>query len=445
MVIEFKFPDVGEGITEGELIKWLVKEGDSVKLDQPLGEVETDKAAVEIPSPVAGTILKLHFKEGDTMNVGDVMVTIGEKGEKAPAAGKEKAPEEAPVKEEKAPEEAPAKEEPVKKEPKDKKKKVGASVVGELPEAPEEEAPEKAPEAPAKEKAGPSVKAIPAVRKAAKEKGIDLSTINGTGPGGVITMKDLAGGTAAPKAKREARVGFERFGRVIRIPYRGMRRTIGKNMVKYLQTIAQVTHMDEADVTDLWALREREKQEADNRIIHLTFLPFIMKSVIIGLKKYPYVNSSLDDEKEEIVLKKYFNIGFAVDTGMGLIVPVVKQADQKSIFDIARDMQTYSEEAKDRTIELKNLQGGTFTITNIGSIGGMFATPIVNHPEVAILAVGRIYEKPLVKKGKILIKKMLPLSLSFDHRVMDGALAARFTNEVKKHLESPDLLLVDIV
>ncbi len=418
MAYDFRLPDLGEGIAEGELIKWLVKEGDKVEEHQPIVELETDKAVVQVPSPKTGTILKINGSPGEKIHVGDVLCTIGEVGEKI---AKVAAAPAKPV--------APA-------------KKVSTTVIGQLEEAPEEEEKKVTPITP-KKAAEPSVAVLPAIRKLAQEMNVDISKVQGTGPGGRITEDDIRRGAGqAVKAAPGPTVTFEKFGRVLRIPLKGIRRTIAENMRESLSKAAHVTHMDYADVTKLAAYREKEKEEAEKKGVHLTFMPFIVKACTLALKEFPYVNSSLDDEKQEIVIKQFYHIGIAVDTQAGLMVPVIHNANEKTILEIARDIWRMAELARTREIQLKDLQGGTFTITNIGSLGGEFATPVINYPECAILALGRISEKPVVVDGKIEIRKMLPMSLSFDHRIIDGALAAKFVNEIKRHLEDPDALLM---
>jgi pyruvate dehydrogenase E2 component (dihydrolipoamide acetyltransferase) len=418
MAYEFKFPDIGEGLTEGEIVRWLVKEGDEVKEGQPLVEVETDKALAEIPSPKTGVILKILAKEKEIVKVGQVIVVIGEKGEAL----------------------APA--------PPPRPKSVG--VVGEL-----EEAPEEVPAAPARvEAAKPAlvsehVLAAPAVRALAKELGIDISKVQGTGPEGRVLEKDVRQAVEV-KAKPTEEVKevkkvkkYDLYGYVDRIPLRGVRRSIAKAMVKSKYTAPHVTAMDEADVTELWQIREKEKKAAEKKGIKLTILPFIIKAVIAGLGEHPYLNASLDDENEEIILKKYFNIGLATDTPEGLMVPVVKNATDKSIFQLAQELTQLVEKARNRTIDLADLKGGTFTISNYGALGGIYATPIINYPEVAILGVGKIKDTPVVRNGKVVVRKILSLALSFDHRVVDGAEAARFLNTVIARLEDPDLILLE--
>jgi pyruvate dehydrogenase E2 component (dihydrolipoamide acetyltransferase) len=291
---------------------------------------------------------------------------------------------------------------------------------------------------------------MPSVRRLARELNVDLTTIEGSGPRGRITKEDIEKASQKkeekPPEKAEAVKAarkYDMYGYVERLPLRGMRKTIARAMVKSKYTAPHVTTTDEADVTRLVALREKEKGKAAKKGIHLTFLPFVIKAVVAGLEEHPYVNASLDDENEEVILKKYFNIGVAVDTKDGLMVPVVKNAKEKSILQLADELTKLSEKARSRTIDLADLKGGTFTITNYGAVGGIFGAPIINYPEVAILGVGKLQEKPVVVKGKIEVRKVLPLSLSFDHRVVDGAEAARFMNTVVDHLEDPDLILLE--
>ena len=397
MAKQFRFPDVGEGIAEGEIVRWLVKEGEEVKADQTLAEIETDKAVVEMPSPYAGRVLKLHFREKAVVKVGQVLVTIGEKGEAVPEAG---AAAEAPVAEARAG--TPS----------------GAAA-----------------------QAGPAPQATPKVRKLAQELGVDLAAIQGTGPGGRITEDDVkAAKEKPPEKKREIKVKskYDLYGTLERIPLRGVRRATAKHMRESLDKAAHVTHCDEADATKLVALREVMKPEAEAKGIKLTYLPFIVKAVVEALKLHPTLNAVLDEEQQEIVVKKYYNIGIAVDIPDGLIVPVVKMAEQKSVFDIAEEIQNLAKAAKDRTLDLADLKGGTFSITNIGVIGGYAATPITNYPEVAILASMKIEDRPRVENGAVVVRKTIPLCLAFDHRVNDGAEAARFAKDLIRFLEDPE-------
>jgi len=417
MPYEFKFPDIGEGLTEGEIVRWLVKEGEEIKEGQPLVEVETDKALAEIPSPRTGVILKIVAKEKEIVKVGQVIVIFGEKGEILAA-------------------------------PPPRPKSVG--VVGELEEAPEEISAVAAKAEPVRlALVSEHALATPAVRALAKELGVDINKMKGTGPEGRVLERDVrqvAEGKEKPmeEVKKPVKVKkYDLYGYVERIPLRGVRRSIAKAMVKSKYTAPHVTTMDEADVTELWKIREKEKKAAEKKGIKLTILPFIIKAVIAGLMEHPYLNATLDDENEEIILKKYYNIGFATDTPEGLMVPVVKNAKDKSILQLAEDLTKLAEKARNRTIDLADLKGGTFTITNYGALGGIYGTPIINYPEVAILGVGKIKDMPVVEDGKIEIRKILHLALSFDHRVVDGGEAARFLNTVIARLEDPDLILLE--
>ena len=424
MAFEFKFPDIGEGLTEGEIVRWLVKEGDGIKEGQPLVEVETDKALAEIPSPRTGVILKIMAREKEIVKVGQVIVVIGERGEAVAAPP--------------PPPSAPA----------PKPKSVG--VVGELEEAPEEAAAVTAKVSPVKPGfVSEHALATPAVRALARELGIDIKKVQGTGSEGRVLEKDvrqLAEGKAKPveEVRKPTKVKkYDLYGYVERIPLRGVRRSIAKAMVKSKYTAPHVSAMDEADITELWQIREKQKKVAESKGFKLTILPFVIKAVIAGLIEHPYLNATLNDEGEEIILKKYFNIGLATDTPEGLMVPVVKGAKEKSIFELAQESAQMAAKARGRTIDLADLKGGTFTITNYGAVRGIYGTPIINHPEVAILGIGRIQEKPVVRDEKVVIRRILPLSLSFDHRVVDGAEAARFLQTVIARLEDPDLILLE--
>lgn len=431
MANTFRFPDLGEGVAEGELVKWLVKPGDSVKEDQEVAEVETDKALVTIPSPVAGVVETLHFKEGDRVKVGSVLITFGAGGgaQSADQAEEKKAKEGAG---EPAADKSPAQEKPAEKSP----------------------APEKPPAATPSPSGLPPL-AAPATRKLARELGVELSAVRGSGPQGRITDDDVrnaaAGqGGASAKAPVPAEASpasspghddFGKYGPVERLPVKGIRRKISEHMLLASQQAVMVTHMDEAEVGHLLEIRRDKMKYAESRGVKLTLLPFLMKACVIALRNYPYLNASLAGD--EIVLKKYFNFGFAVDTEVGLMVPVIKEVDQKSIMRLATELKDLSEKARDRSIGLEDLRGHSFSLTNIGSIGGRAFTPIIHYPDSAIMGLGRTHEKAVVHNGEIKVASVLPLCLTFDHRVTDGATAARFTNEVIKYLQDPDLLLLD--
>jgi pyruvate dehydrogenase E2 component (dihydrolipoamide acetyltransferase) len=411
MAKEFKFPDIGEGITEGEIVKWRVREGDAIEEDQTLAEIETDKAIVEVPSPYTGIVLKRNFKEKDIVKVGEVLVIIGEKGETI----------------EKKPRPGPAKTEEVQRSS-------DGGIVGEIIDSKEEIR---------------EVLATPKIRKLALELGLDIKSLRGTGSQGRITEDDVRGAAVkkpekdakAPALKMKTKYDF--YGFIERIPMRGVRRATAKRMAESVSKAAHVTHFDEANVTELAKIRQELKMRAEEKGIKLTFLPFIVKAVVSALKLHPLLNAVLNDEEEEIIVKKYYNIGIAVDIPDGLIVPVIKLAEHKSLFQLAEEIQLLAEKAKSRTLDMADLKGGTFSITNVGMISGEYATPIINYPEVAILATLRIADRVRAEEGKAKIKKILPLCLSFDYRVVDGAEAAHFMKDLINLLENPSLLLLE--
>ncbi|TCS95946.1 dihydrolipoamide acetyltransferase family protein [Hazenella coriacea] len=426
MAYEFKLPDVGEGIHEGEIVKLLVKEGDSIQEFDTFAEVQTDKAVVEIPSPVTGRVKEIRVKEGEIALVGSVIATFEADGEEeaTPTA------EATPTVEETQPEPAA---EPVK-----------------------------TPAVIATGKKG-NVSAMPSVRKLARELGVDLSLVTGTGKHGRILAEDVKmfkeGKGVAPQAVEGApavkeapavsvpaftKTPVETIGTEERIPLRGIRRTIAKRMVESKHTAPHVTIMDEVDATELVELRKWGKTIAQERNIKLTYLPFIMKAVIAALREFPVLNASIDDEKEEIVLKNYYHIGMAAATDQGLLVPVLKDADRKSIFEIAEEITDKAIRSREMKLDVSEMKGSTFTISNIGGYGSQYFTPVINYPEVAILGVGTLKEKPVVYEGEIAIRPQLFLSLSFDHRLIDGDVAARFMARVKQLIESPNLLMMEM-
>lgn len=431
MKFEFQFPDIGEGLDEGVIMKWLVEEGNPIKEGDSLAEVETDKVTAEIPSPRTGKVLELKFKEGDTINVGQVFVTIeveGE-GEESPETPE---PEEAEVVEEET-----------------------AGVVGEviassevIPPSTEEVVPSSKP---AKTK---KVLATPVARKMAKDLGLDITNIVGSGPNGRVMKEDIQKAKdqeARPVEEVKAPVrpsqpappkAIETHGLEERLPLTRIRKTISDRMTQSRFTIPHTTVMDEIDVTKLDEFRKKYKDLLAEEDVKLTYLPFIIKAAIVGLKKLPEFNSSLDEVNEEMVFKYFYNIGIATDTERGLMVPVVKDADKLSIVELAKAIEDLSTRAKENKSELHELREGTFTVTNYGSIGGHFGIPIINHPESAILGLGRVVKKPIVKDDEIVIAKVLPVSLSYDHRTIDGASGSHFINLLKELLSDPDILLL---
>jgi 2-oxoglutarate dehydrogenase complex dihydrolipoamide succinyltransferase (E2) component len=403
--MEFKLPDLGEGITEGEVIKWMAKEGDQVKEDQPIVEVMTDKVNVQIPSPRSGKVAKILVKEGDVAKVGQTIMVIDEGGSGKPSP-------------------APA-------TPAPKPTMAAQSEVQVSPPA-------------------QGVLATPATRRLARELGVDIASVSGKGPAGRVTDDDVRrsaprSGSSTVTVQATPTISATGGPREEVVPLRGLRRTISDRMAKSLRTTAQVTHVDEADVTELVLLREALKGSAEKRGVHLTYLPFIIKALVPALREFPYVNAMLDEQGGNIVLKKYYNIGIATDTEQGLVVPVVKDVDRKDIFELAGEIEKLSSKARAGQLSLDDVHGSTFTITNVGAIGGLFATPIINLPEVAILGLHKIAKRPVVRDDKIEIRDTTYLSLSFDHRVLDGAYAARFTSRVVDTIQDTKKLLAEVL
>ncbi len=426
MAFEFKFPDVGEGIHEGEIVRWRVKVGDEVKEDQSLIEVETAKAIVELPSPKAGTILAVVGKEGEQIKVGATLVVIGEKNEKWDPTASVSAAAGATT--------------PIKQ--------ASPGVIGEIPT--EEKGvvlPSRTPEKSAATLAQTQI--LPRIRKLAQDLNVNLAQIKGTGPGGQVTEQDVqsavaqtqSGGTKPGSAITQP--NFAKWGPIEIIPMKSVRKAIAEHMVKSKSTIPHVTHMDEMDATALVALRASKKTEAEKKGIKLTYLPFVVKAVVETLKKHPALNAAFSDATgSDIIYKKYFNIGIAVDTEDGLMVPTIKSADTKDIFTIAQEIAELATKCRERKIGLEELQGGTFSITNIGSVGGIYATPIIAYGQTANLGVMRMKDKAVVVEAaacqkKIEIRPILTLALSYDHRVIDGAEAARFMNDLITAFSSP--------
>jgi 2-oxoglutarate dehydrogenase complex dihydrolipoamide succinyltransferase (E2) component len=408
MAFDFRLPDLGEGIVEGEILKWMAKEGDQIKEDQPLVEIMTDKVNVQIPAPRSGKVVQILAKEGDVAKVGQTIMVIDDgSGVGAPVAPPPTSP--------------PA---------------VQAAA-----------APQQSASPPSQ-----GVLATPATRRLAREMGVDLSMLSGTGPQGRVTDEDVrrsASGLRSatttvtlptPRQSPPSAGAKEEL-----VPLRGVRKTISERMLRSLQTTAQVTHVDEADMTELVLLREAFKGSAEKRGVHLTYMPFIIKALVPALKEFPYVNASLDEQSGNIVLKKYYNIGIATDTEQGLVVPVVRDVDRKDMFELAGEIERLADKARRAQLTLDEVRGSTFTITNVGAIGGLFATPIVNIPEVAILGLHKIAKRPVVRDGKIEIRDTTYLSLTFDHRVVDGAYAARFTSRVIETIQDTKKLLSEVL
>lgn len=468
---EFKLPDLGEGIHEGEVLKWHVAVGETIGEDEPLVDVETDKAAVTIPSPKGGVLKERSGEEGDTVEVGQVIAVIDEGGEaggdEAPAEDEQKAAEEkkSEAKESEEEESAEKKSEEKKSDDEPAKKPAPSKQPpqqGELPE----------------DLKNRRVTAAPATRRLAREMGVDIRTVPGTGPAGRITPDDVRrvaeGDTTplatAPRAEGgereeapaasapvgdvsgipflevEALPDFSSFGPVERESIRSIRRKVAKKMTTSMILVPHVALMDDADVSDLESFRKDESERrGDEPGGKLSLLPFVAKAVTRCLQEFPMFNASIDPHREEIVKKGYYGVGIAVDTPRGLMVPVVRDTDRKSIVEISASIVDLATKGRDGSIEAQDFQGGTFTITNIGPIGGKGLIPTINYPEVAILGMGRAERRPVVVGDDGLeIRTMLPLTLTFDHRIADGADAARFMKKLVGLLERPLSWLVEV-
>ncbi|MCY8217098.1 2-oxo acid dehydrogenase subunit E2 [Bacillus haynesii] len=429
MAFEFKLPDIGEGIHEGEIVKWFVKPNDEVNEDDVLAEVQNDKAVVEIPSPVKGKVLELKVEEGTVATVGQTIITFDAPGYedlqfKGDESGEAKA-EEAEKQETDAPAEAAKANEQADADPNKR------------------------------------VIAMPSVRKYAREKGVDIVNVSGSGKNGRVLKEDidsfLNGGTAgdaqAAQAEEKAEPAAQKTAAAVQVPegefpetrekMSGIRKAIAKAMVNSKHTAPHVTLMDEVDVTNLVAHRKQFKQVAADQGIKLTYLPYVVKALTSALKKYPVLNTSIDDNTDEIIQKHYYNIGIAADTEKGLLVPVVKNADRKAVFEISNEINELATKAREGKLAPAEMKGASCTITNIGSAGGQWFTPVINHPEVAILGIGRIAEKAVVRDGEIVAAPVLALSLSFDHRMIDGATAQNALNHIKRLLNDPQLILME--
>lgn len=418
----FKMPEIAESIVEGEIGRWAVKERERVKKDQILLEVLTDKVNVEIPSPFDGTVTKLLVAEGSVVKVGTPILEYTVEGELEVSA---------------PPPTPPAAHEPAKKA-------VSApTAVSRVPGVP--------------------VKAAPAVRALARSLGVDIETITGSGPDGRITKEDVENAAkgiqqappasavtaSVPEVPAEAPPPIAvqppappSMAREERLPFRGKRRMIAQHLRHSLDTAAHTLYVEEVDVTELVSLKDRLQSVAEKQGLKLTYLAFITKATALTLKDHPYLNASLDEEKGDLILKRYYNIGIAVDTPEGLIVPNVKNADTKSIFDIAREIQDLSNRARANRLRLDEVEGGTFSITSAGSIGGLLSMPLIAYPECAILGVHRIRKRPVVIQSQIVIRDIVNLSVTFDHRIVDGAEVARFVKDLGDRLSAPELLLL---
>ena len=442
MATDFKLPDLGENIASGDVVSVFVSVGDVVKPGQALLEVETDKAVIEVPCPPGGRVASVLVKKGDTVKVGQTLLTLEAAGS-APsvatpvaAAPAKPAPAAAPAAVAKV---APAEPAPVAPPP--AAVKPAAVKPNAVKPAVEPEPAAPSPAVAAVEPAGP------AVRRLARELGVDLGRVKGSGPAGRILREDIVAAVrqgSAQGARSASAPSSDRddWGPVHREQMSRMRRTIATNMVRSVSTIPHLTNFDDADVTEMERLRKASADDHAKVNVKLTALSFVIKAVSLSLRQHPAMNSSIDVEKGEILYKDYVNIGLAVDTPRGLVVPVLRGCDELSIPQIAQAIAETAEKAKHAQYSIEDLRGGTFTISNLGAIGGTYSTPIINWPEVAILLVGRSRKLPVVQGDRIEPRLMMPLSLSYDHRIVDGAMAARFLREVIGYLESPGRLLL---
>jgi pyruvate dehydrogenase E2 component (dihydrolipoamide acetyltransferase) len=433
MAFDFYMPDIGEGVVEGEIVGWKVKEGDKVKLDQPLVEVMTDKATVELPSPRAGTIKKINFKDGEICPVGKILVVIEEEGGSASAGngnGKKPAASDEPAR--------PHHGSP----PPAMHAKAATTTSGggsiEVVDVTESR---------------DRVLATPATRRLARELGVEIGHVPATGKHGRVTTEDVrrfkdspqpasSRGSATPSY---APMSVAKGGEEERIPLRGMRKRIADSMTRSKATAAHFTYVEEIDMTELVAVRDRAKSRASERGVKLNYLPFIVKAVVSGLKKWPMLNASLDESTQEIVRKKYYHIGIAAQGPHGLVVTVVREADKRSIFDLSKEIDRLADAVRNNTATREELTGSTFTISSLGKLGGVLATPIINFPEVAIIGVHKIEEKPAVRNGQIVIRHLMNLSISVDHRLADGWDGAMFLQDVKSLLEDPTTMFMEMV
>lgn len=417
---EFQLPDVGEGMHECEVVKVHVHEGDKVEEFDTVAEVQTDKAVVEISSPVTGVVKEMRMVEGEMAIVGDVIIVFEVEGEGQKAAPKDEN------------EQAEKAEPPV--EPSAAKQEQQTAQEKEEMEQPSE----------AETRTAQQVLAMPSIRKYAREQGVDLTQVKGSGKNGRILREDVDRFKQGGAAEQKKAPATYLEGTEERIPLRGIRRTIAKRMVESKHTSPHVTIMDEFDVTALVAARKEGKPVAAERGIKLTYLPYIIKAVTTALKEFPMLNASIDEENEEIIVKHFYHIGMATATEHGLLVPVLKHADQKNIFELAEEITDKATRARDLKLTADEMKGGTFTISNIGGFGSQFFTPVINQPEVAILGVGTIKEKPVAYQGEVVIRPQMFMSLTIDHRLIDGDVGALFLSRLKQLVESPNLLMMEM-
>ncbi len=439
MATEVKLPELGEGVTEGELVKWLVKIGDTVKPDQPVCEVMTDKATVEVPTAVGGVVKELKFKLGDVIKVESTILTLDGAGSSASSAAPTH--KEAPKAAAPAPTTAPS---APRSQP--------AAMPATMHEMMAQNSGIYPPVADSK------VLATPSTRRLAREVGVDLNVMKGTGLAGRVTREDVlsqGGNGASTATSSNGSMKAPTFpvpsyqgpagATEERVPLIGIRRKIAENMQMAKHIIPHFTLMDEAEVTELVSMRESLKDYAEKNGTKITYLPFVMKAMIASIRQFPMFNASIDDAAKEIVYKKYFNVGFAADTPQGLVVPVIKNADQKSLLELSYEIMDLSKRARDGKLKSDEMKGATITITNIGSVGGTYATPIINHPEVAILGMYKISDRLHLKAdGSVGSQKVMNFTITADHRLIDGAVAANFLKAFIGKIQKPGLLMMEM-
>lgn len=445
---EYRFPELGEGLHEGEIIKMLISPGQTVTDDDIIMEVQNDKAIVEVPCPVNGKVLEVIAKDGQTMRIGEVVAIIEAEGDVPEQAHGDSGHAEAVGG---ASGNSAVGGADTQNQPAQQPAAVASAPVSAAPASAQGSS----------QSTGGMVLATPSVRKFAREQGVNLAEVVGTGKNGRITREDVTayrdGWGAADRAQQpvqgdaEEAVSATRVAAVAagpgveeRVPFKGIRKAIANAMVKSVYTAPHVTLMDEVDVTALVALRTRAKSIAEKKGVKLTYLPFIVKALVAGCRAFPALNAMIDEAANEIVYKKYYNIGIATDTDNGLLVPVIFDADRKNVWTIADEIRDLASRGREGKLTPGELKGSTISITNIGSAGGMFFTPVINFPEVAILGTGRISEKPVVRNGEIVAAPVMALSLSFDHRIIDGATAQNFLNFIKQLLADPELLVMEV-
>jgi len=447
MAIEVKLPELGPEIESGDVLEILVQPGETVEKDQGIVEVETDKATVSVPCPQAGVVGDIKVAEGDTIAIGAVIMTLEASGADSAQSDAGAAPPAAndppitPAKKEQTPKAA----ESIEKSAAPQPLTPPVNKVEETPANSERDAATPAPQQ--VPSGGPDIAAGPAIRRFAREVGVDLRRVTGSGQNGRITRDDVlhvvrAGGSSAGKSVTDVGTESDEHGPIRTEKLSRMRKSIAEQMHKSWSTCPRVTNFDDADVTDLEEFRQESKADYASQGIKLTTMPFLIKAIALALKNHPIINSSIDMEAGVAIYKEYVNIGIAVDTDRGLVVPSLRNADKKSIPDIARELASMAEKVRNNDFTVEDLRGSTFTLSNLGAIGGTYSTPIINIPETSILLVGRSRKMPVVLEDNVVVRLMMPLSISYDHRMVDGAAAARFLNEVIGYLKAPSRLLL---